>query len=134
MALPRVITRVLPKDRLEQVERRLDEISDGSSEKLALMSDPSRGGIDIELRLEIRYLIKLKSELSRGNNVAVETAITGLPNEAIRRVYARVTRDESADGETLDHYTGKRSRRFKAIPMSIETEQPTRRRARKENP
>ena len=134
MATPRVLTRVLPKDRLEQVDRRLNEISSGSSEKLAQMSDPEKGGISIDLRLEIRYLVKLKAELQHGGNVAVETVIAGKPGDQTRRVFARITRDESADGETLDLYTKERSRRFSAIHLNIETDKPTRRRAQKETP
>ena len=134
MATPRVLTRVLPKDRLEQVDRRLAEISGGSSEKLAQMSDPDKGGTGIDLRLEIRYLLKLKAELQHGGNVAVETVIAGKPEDPVRRVFARITRDESADGETFDLYTKERSRRFQAIAINIETVPPTRRRARKETP
>lgn len=134
MATPRVLTRVLPKDRLEQVDRRLIEISGGSSEKLAQMSDPDKGGVSIDLRLEIRYLLKLKAELQHGGNVAVETVIAGKPDDQTRRVFARVTRDESQDGETFDLYTKERSRRFSAISINIETAPPTRRRARKETP
>lgn len=134
MATPRVLTRVLPKDRLEQVDRRLNEISGGSSEKLAQMSDPDKGGVSIDLRLEIRYLLKLKAELQHGGNVAVETVIAGRPDEVVRRVFARITRDESADGETFDLYTKERSRRFSPVLLNIETDKPTRRRARKETP
>lgn len=117
-------------DRLARTNARLSFLlSNGESdvqpavlaERLSQKRDPR--GQDLRERLELAYLVKLKSALSSGvRNPYVETVIAGKPDEEARRVFARLTNDPAKDGTTLVLYTGARGVEFEGIPVSTEFE------------
>lgn len=115
----RTFSRVTPQDRAADVTRRLYELTQGSPERLAYLRDPARNK-DLVSRLEVAYLVKLRSALEGAqSHVYVETVIAGRPEDDVRRVFARVTRREEDDGTTLDLYTHVRDHRFNVVPITI---------------
>lgn len=131
----RTLTRVKPSDRLAKVNSRLAEILKLDSsmdnavrmQRLENMRNPDKG-TDIATRCELAYLIKLATQLVVNKPVYVETVIAGRPEDSGRRVFARIVRDDTLDGTTLELYNGRRTREFESIPAFIETAAPTRRR------
>lgn len=115
----RALTRVTPQDRAAEVSRRLRELTQGSEDTLARLRHPEQNR-DLVSRLEIAYLVKLRSAyVDIPAHVCVETVIAGRPDDAVRRVFARITRIEEHDGTTLDLYTHVRDHRIRQVPLFL---------------
>lgn len=123
----RTVTVIPYKDRLAEASARLHTLTDGSADRLAEMRGDR--SLPVELRCELAYLVKLKTQLSTiPTNCYVETVIAGKPDDSERRVFARITNVPEDDGLTIDLYTHERKRVFQSIATTIEIEAPSKRR------
>lgn len=124
--MARTIEVISPKDRLAEASARLHALTDGSAERLAELR--GNRSLPVDLRCELAYLVKLKTQLSGvPANVYIETVVAGQANDSERRVFARLTADPDSDGLTIDLSTKTRSRIFQPVPAFIETKASARR-------
>lgn len=124
--MARTIEVIPAQDRLAEASARLHALTDGSAERLAELR--GNRSLPVDLRCELAYLVKLKTQLSGvPANVYVETVIAGRTNDSERRVFARITHVAEDDGLTIDLYTGERKRLFLPINTTVEVKAPARR-------
>lgn len=125
--MARTVTVIPYQDRLAEASARLHTLTDGSPTRLAEMRGD--GSLPVDLRCELAYLVKLKTQLTTvPANCYVETVVAGRPDDHERRVFARVTHVPEDDGLIIDLYTHERRRGFQPIATTIETEAPAKRR------